>query len=66
MGRMQVSLHTGNAYASKMHVEDLVEISKEIGLILHVKMGVVIWNTSLKEKRSRLARVHLKVRQEAG
>lgn len=63
---MQVCKHTGKNYTTQLHVEDLKEITKEMGFNLTNKEGVSILDYSPEGKRDLLAIAHLKARQESG
>lgn len=64
---MQICPHTGEAYTTKMHVQDLVDITQEMGFNLdREEDGMNYLEYSPRGKRCMLAKAHLKARQESG
>jgi hypothetical protein len=63
---MAVCPHTGQPYASKMHIEDLKTITQELGYDYSIEGGGNHLDLSPEGKRSALAKAHFKARQESG
>lgn len=63
---MAVCPHTGQEFASKMHVQDLKTVTKELGFDFTKEDGTSHLDLSPEGKRSRLARAHFNARKETG
>ncbi|EFK34131.1 hypothetical protein HMPREF0204_13200 [Chryseobacterium gleum ATCC 35910] len=63
---MQTCPHTGDEYTTSMHIEDLKEITQEMGFDLENEEGKSYLDFSPEGKRAMLAKAHLKARQESG
>lgn len=64
---MQACPHTGDPYATKMHIRDLVAITHELGFNLdREEDGMSYLEYSPEGKRSMLAKAHLRAREESG
>jgi hypothetical protein len=63
---MAVCPHTGNEFATQMHIDDLKGVTKELGFDFTLEDGTSHLDLSPEGKRSRLAIAHLKARQENG
>ena len=63
---MQVCPHTKEEYACKMQINDLKEVTKELGFKLENEKGMSYLEYSPEGKRCMLAKAHLKAREEAG
>lgn len=63
---MAVCKHTGKEYATKLHIDDLKIVTKELGFDFTLEDGSSHLDLSPEGKRSRLAKAHLKARQEDG
>lgn len=63
---MQKCLYTGKEYTTSMHIDDLKEITKEMGFNLENEEGKSYLEYSPEGKRCMLAKAHLKARQEQG
>ena len=63
---MQTCPHTGDEYTTSMHIEDLKEITQEMGFDLENEEGKSYSDFSPEGKRAMLAKAHLKARQESG
>lgn len=63
---MAVCVHTGQEYATKLHIDDLKIVTKELGFDFTLEDGSSHLDLSPEGKRSRLAKAHLKARQEDG
>lgn len=63
---MQVCRNTGKEYATKMHVEDLKELTRELGFKLESEERGSLLEFSPEGKRNLLAAAHLKAREETG
>ena len=64
---MQICPHTGEEYTTTMHIEDLKEITNEMGF--HFERdedGKSYLDLSPEGKRATLAKAHLKARQQSG
>lgn len=57
---------TGKEFATKMHIEDLTAVTKELGFNFDMKDGKSYLNYSPEGKRNMLANAHLKARQDGG
>lgn len=58
--------HTGEEFATQTHIEDLKNVSKELGFNYDKQDGSNHMELSPEGKRSALATAHLKARNEAG
>ncbi|MGV3706293.1 MAG: MFS transporter [Arcticibacter sp.] len=63
---MAVCPHTGKEFATQMHIDDLKDVTKELGFDFTLEDGTSHLDLSPEGKRSRLAMAHLKARQENG
>ncbi len=63
---MAVCKHTGQEYATKLHIDDLKIVTKELGFDFTLEDGSSHLDLSPEGKRSRLAQAHLKARQDDG
>ncbi len=63
---MAVCPHTGQPYASQMHINDLKTITQELGYDYSKADGGSHLDLSPEGKRSALAKAHFKARQESG
>lgn len=63
---MAVCPHTKEEFATKMHVNDLKTITKELGFDFTLEDGTSHLDYSPEGKRSALALAHLKARKESG
>ncbi|MDR7212320.1 MFS transporter [Flavobacterium piscis] len=63
---MAVCEHTGEEFATQLHIDDLKEVTKELGFNFDRKDGTSHLDLSPEGKRSRLAQAHLKARLEGG
>jgi len=63
---MAVCPHTGEEFATKLHINDLKIVTKELGFDFTHEDGTSHLDLSPEGKRSRLAKAHLKARQEGG
>lgn len=63
---MVVCPHTGQPFASKLHIDDLKQVTKELGFDFTLKDGSSHLDLSPEGKRSALAKAHFKARQESG
>lgn len=58
--------HTGEAFTSKMHVDDLKLVTQEVGFDFSRADGTSHLDLSPQGKRAALAKAHLKARQASG
>ncbi len=58
--------HTGEAFASKLHIEDLKTVTGELGFDFTLEDGSSHLDYSPEGKRSLLAKAHLQAREQAG
>ena len=65
-GEQAVCPHTGEAFASRMHVEDLKQVTREVGFDFTLAGGGSHLDLSPQGKRAALARAHLEARRRAG
>ena len=65
-GPQAVCPHTGEAFLSRMQVEDLKAVTRQLGCDFSLRGGGSHLNYSPQGKRALLARAHLKARQESG
>ena len=63
---MAVCLHTGEEFATKLHIKDLKTVTEELGFDFSHQDGTSHLDLSPEGKRSRLAQAHLKARLEGG
>lgn len=63
---MAVCKFTGQEFATQMHIDDLKEVTKELGFDFTLKDGTSHLDYSPEGKRDRIAKAHLKARQEDG
>ncbi|WET01994.1 MFS transporter [Flavobacterium sp. YJ01] len=63
---MAVCPHTGEEFATKLHIDDLKIVTKELGFDFTHEDGTSHLDLSPEGKRSRLAQAHLKARLEGG
>ena len=65
-GPQAVCPHTGEAFDSQMHVDDVKAVAAELGFNYARKDGTSHVDYSPRGKRALLAKAHLKARQKAG
>ena len=65
-GAQVVCPHTGQAYATKMHIDDLKTVTRQLGFDFTRADGMSHLELSPQGKRAALARAHSKARQESG
>jgi hypothetical protein len=65
-GEQAVCPHTGQPFASKMHVDDLKEVTKELGFDYTRADGTSHLDLSPQGKRAALAKAHLAAREKSG
>ena len=65
-GAQAVCPHTGEAFASRMHVEDLKQVTSELGYDYRLAGGGSHLDLSPQGKRAALAKAHLAARNESG
>jgi hypothetical protein len=63
---MTICPHTGQPFASKMHISDLKQVTKELGFNFTLDDGSSHLDLSPEGKRSAIAKAHFKARQESG
>ncbi|SDG19058.1 hypothetical protein [Chitinophaga filiformis] len=63
---MAVCPHTGKEFTTRLHVDDLKIVTKEVGFDFTLEDGTSHLDYSPEGKRSLLAKAHLKARQEGG
>jgi nitrate reductase gamma subunit len=63
---MAVCPHTGEEFATQLHINDLKIVTKQLGFDFTHQDGTSHLDLSPEGKRSRLAQAHLKARQESG
>ena len=63
---MAVCPHTGKAFTTQLHVDDLKTVTKQVGFDFTLEDGTSHLDYSPEGKRSLLAKAHLKARQEGG
>lgn len=63
---MAVCPYTEEEFATKMHIADLKQVTKELGFDFTLQDGSSHLDYSPEGKRSLLAKAHLKAREEAG
>lgn len=65
-GPQAVCPHTGEAFTSKMHVDDLKALTSELGFDYTLADGTSHLDLSPQGKRAALARAHLAARKQSG
>lgn len=65
-GEQAVCPHTGEEFASRMHVEDLKQVTREVGFDFSLAGGGSHLDLSPQGKRAALARAHLEARRRSG
>lgn len=63
---MAVCPHTGEEFATQLHIDDLKIVTKQLGFNFTHEDGTSHLDLSPEGKRSRLAQAHLKARLESG
>lgn len=63
---MVVCAHTGEEFASKLHIDDLKKVTSEMGFDFNLEDGSSYLDLSPEGKRSTFAKAHMKAREEAG
>jgi len=63
---MAVCPHTGEEFATKLHIDDLKIVTKQLGFDFTHEDGTSHLDLSPEGKRSRLAKAHLKARLDSG
>jgi hypothetical protein len=63
---MAVCEHTGEEFATNLHIKDLKTVTKELGFNFDRPDGTSHLDLSPEGKRSRVAQAHLKARLEGG
>ena len=63
---MAVCPHTHQPFATKLHIEDLKSVTKELGFDFSLEDGSSHLDYSPEGKRSLLAKAHLEARRESG
>ncbi|HJY12267.1 MAG TPA: hypothetical protein VJ304_05735 [Flavobacterium sp.] len=63
---MAVCPHTGEEFATQLHIDDLKIVTRQLGFDFTHEDGTSHLDLSPEGKRSRLAQAHLKVRLESG
>ena len=63
---MAVCKHTGEEFATKLHIDDLKTVTKKLGFDFSTEDGGSHLDLSPEGKRSRLAQAHLRARQQGG
>lgn len=63
---MAVCKHTGEEFATNLHIRDLKTVTKELGFDFSMEDGSSHLDLSPEGKRSRLAQAHLRARQQGG
>lgn len=63
---MAVCPHTGEKFATQLHIDDLKIVTKQLGFDFTHEDGTSHLDLSPEGKRSRLAQAHLRARQEGG
>lgn len=66
LGPQAVCPHTGEAFASKLHVDDLKSVTRELGYSFTLADGSSHLDLSPQGKRAALAKAHLAARKESG
>lgn len=65
-GEQAICPHTGEAFASRLQVEDLKRVTREVGFDFTLEGGGSHLDLSPQGKRAALARAHLEARRRAG
>lgn len=65
-GPQAVCPHTGEAFTSQMHIEDIKQVTKELGFDYTRSDGSSHLDLSPQGKRTALAKAHLVAREQAG
>ncbi len=65
-GEKAVCPHTGQPFATKVQIDDLKQVTRELGFDFSKKDGTHHLDLSPEGKRSALARAHFKARQASG
>jgi hypothetical protein len=65
-GPQAVCPHTGEAFTSQMQVDDLKDVTKQLGFDYTRKDGSSHLDYSPRGKRALIAKAHLKARQQSG
>lgn len=63
---MAICPHTGEKFATQLHIDDLKIVTKQLGFDFTHEDGTSHLDLSPEGKRSRLAQAHLRARQEGG
>jgi len=63
---MAICPHTGEEFATQLHIDDLKIVTKQLGFDFTHEDGTSHLDLSPEGKRSRLAQAHLRARQEGG
>jgi hypothetical protein len=63
LGAQAICPHTGNAFASKLHVDDLKQVTGELGFDFTLRDGASHLDLSPQGKRAVLAKAHMKARE---
>jgi nitrite reductase/ring-hydroxylating ferredoxin subunit len=66
VGPQAICPHTGQPFTSKMHLDDLKVVTRELGFDYTRKDGTSHLDLSPEGKRAALAKAHLKARQASG
>lgn len=66
LGKQAVCPHTGTDFASKLHVDDLKKVTKELGYNYNLADGSSHLDLSPQGKRAALAKAHLAARKKSG
>ncbi len=66
LGEQAICAHTGEAFTSKMHLDDVKLVTHELGFDYSKKDGGSHLDLSPQGKRAALATAHLKARRESG
>lgn len=65
-GKQAICPHTGEAFATSMHIDDLKTVTRQLGFDYTRSDGSSHLDLSPRGKRAALARAHSKARQESG
>lgn len=63
---MAICPHTGQPFASNLHISDLKQVTKELGFDFTLEDGSSHLDLSPEGKRSAIAKAHFKARQDSG
>lgn len=66
LGRRAICPHTGEDFTSQMHLDDLKQVTRELGYDYSKQDGTSHLDLSPQGKRAALAKAHLKARQASG